>query len=60
MEYLTKQKIHPSKIEYRSGRLEPVLEAVFKHTSVKLQKVQWTPALDDAAEAMINHLIGGG
>ena len=60
MEYLTKQKIHPSVIEYRSARLQPVLEAAFKHTSVNLRKVQWMPAFDDAAESMINHLIGGG
>ena len=60
IEYLTKQKIHPARIEYRSGRLEPILKATFKHTSVTLSKVQWMPAFDDAAESMINHMIGGG
>lgn len=60
VEYLTKQKIHPVKIEYRSPRLQPVLEAAFKHTSVTLQKVQWMPAYDDASESVINHMIGGG
>jgi len=59
VEYLTKQKIHPAAIEYRSGRLEPILEATFKHTSVKLSKVQWMPAFDDASESLINHMTGG-
>lgn len=59
VEYLTRQKIHPVKIEYRSARLQPVLEAAFKHTSVALRKVQWMPAFDEAVESMINHMIGG-
>jgi len=59
VEYLIRQKIRPAKIEYRSARLQPVLEAAFKHTSVTLRKVQWMPAFDDAAESMIDHLIGG-
>ncbi|MFO7845664.1 MAG: hypothetical protein R6V27_03810 [Balneolaceae bacterium] len=59
VEFLTEQKIHPVSIEYCSVRLQPVLEAAFKNTSVELRKVEWMPAFDDAAESMINHFMGG-